>query len=76
MDHFPERMDRAEYDRALMVKAAWYYYVEDYTQQKISDLLGVSRSKVVSLLETARQTASSNSASARVTAAGCRRSGR
>ena len=56
MDHFPERMDRAEYDRALMVKAAWYYYVEDYTQQKISDLLGVSRSKVVSLLETARQT--------------------
>lgn len=56
MDHFPERMDRANYDRTLMIKAAWYYYVENYTQQNISKLLGVSRSKVVSLLETARQT--------------------
>ena len=39
----------------LTVKAAWYYYMENYTQQTISDLLGISRTKVVNLLEKARQ---------------------
>lgn len=56
MEHLPDRMDKTEYDRALMVKAVWYYYIENYTQQRISQLLGVSRSKVIALLETARQT--------------------
>lgn len=49
-------MDRAEYERTLMVKTAWYYYIENYTQQDISRLLGISRAKVISLLERARQT--------------------
>lgn len=46
----------ADFDHLLMVKAAWYYYIEDYTQQHIADLLGISRAKVVVLLERARQT--------------------
>ncbi len=56
MEHILDRRDRAGYDRALMVKAVWYYYIENYTQQQISQLLGVSRSKVISLLDNARQT--------------------
>lgn len=42
------------YEEALMVKVAWYYYLENMTQQKISDLLGISRMKVIKLLEKAR----------------------
>ncbi|WP_455136087.1 sugar-binding transcriptional regulator [Thermophilibacter sp.] len=38
----------------LILKAAWYYYMEDYTQQQISQMLGVSRAKVIRLLEEAR----------------------
>ncbi|MCI8480175.1 MAG: sugar-binding transcriptional regulator [Oscillibacter sp.] len=49
-------MNRSEYERALAVKTAWYYYIENYTQQDISRLLGVSRAKVIALLERARQT--------------------
>ncbi len=44
------------YEEILMVKTAWYYYVENYTQQKISELLGISRVRVIRLLEKARQT--------------------
>ncbi len=51
-----ETENRTELEHFLMVKAAWYYYIEDYTQQTISQLLGVSRGKVISLLERARQT--------------------
>ncbi|MBP0981204.1 MAG: sugar-binding transcriptional regulator [Oscillospiraceae bacterium] len=47
---------KADYEQILMVKTAWYYYVENYTQQSISELLGISRAKVISLLEKARQT--------------------
>lgn len=39
----------------LVLKAAWYYYMEDYTQQQISSMLGVSRAKVIRLLEEARE---------------------
>lgn len=46
---------RIDYDNILMVKTAWYYYMENYTQQNISNLLGISRAKVISLLERARQ---------------------
>lgn len=56
MDHFADNIGKTEFDRALMAKAVWYYYIENYTQRHISQLLGVSRSKVISLLETARQT--------------------
>lgn len=42
-------------DQLLMARAAWYYYFEDYTQQRISELMGISRAKVITLLERARQ---------------------
>lgn len=45
-----------EYEHLLMVKTAWYYYMENYTQQNISHLLGISRARVIHLLEKARQT--------------------
>lgn len=45
-----------DYEEALMVKTAWYYYLENMTQQKISEELGISRMRVIKLLEKARQT--------------------
>lgn len=39
----------------MVIKAAWYYYMEGYTQQQISGMLGVSRAKVIRLLEEARE---------------------
>lgn len=47
---------KSTYEQYLTIKAAWYYYVEEYTQQHISQLLGVSRAKVIALLEAARRT--------------------
>ena len=44
------------YEDALMVKAAWYYYFENMTQQAIAERLSISRMRVIKLLETARQT--------------------
>lgn len=44
----------AEADYQLMLKATWYYYMENYTQQQISQLMGVSRAKVIRLLDEAR----------------------
>lgn len=46
----------SDYEKNLMVKAAWYYYMEDLTQQAIADQLGISRIYVIKLLEKARQT--------------------
>jgi DNA-binding transcriptional regulator LsrR (DeoR family) len=43
-----------DFEEILMVKAAWYYYLENMTQQRISELLCVSRTRVVKLLEKAR----------------------
>ncbi|MDF2631722.1 MAG: sugar-binding protein [Caproiciproducens sp.] len=43
------------YEENLMVKIAWYYYMENMTQQKISDKLSISRIRVIKLLEKARQ---------------------
>lgn len=43
------------YEEALMAKAAWYYYFQDLTQQQISERLGISRIRVIRLLEKARQ---------------------
>lgn len=45
-----------DYEEALMAKAAWYYYFEGMTQQQISDRIGISRIRVIHLLEKARQT--------------------
>ena len=43
------------YEESLMVKAAWYYYFENLTQQAIADRLCISRMRVIKLLEAARQ---------------------
>ena len=43
------------YEESLMVKASWYYYFENMTQQAIADRLSISRMRVIKLLETARQ---------------------
>lgn len=45
-----------EYEESLVIKTAWYYYIENMTQQKISEKLGISRMRVIKLLEKARQT--------------------
>ncbi|MBQ9647777.1 MAG: sugar-binding transcriptional regulator [Oscillospiraceae bacterium] len=44
-----------DYEESLMAKAAWYYYHEDLTQVQISDMLGLSRMKVIKLLDRAKQ---------------------
>lgn len=44
-----------DYEQNLVVKTAWYYYVENMTQQRISEKLGISRMRVIKLLEKARQ---------------------
>lgn len=38
----------------LLLKVTWYYYMENYTQQQISNLVGVSRGKVIRLLDEAK----------------------
>jgi DNA-binding transcriptional regulator LsrR (DeoR family) len=42
-------------EESLVIKTAWYYYLENMTQQKISEKLGISRMRVIKLLEKARQ---------------------
>lgn len=44
-----------EYEEILMAKIAWYYYIEGKTQQSISDMLGISRMRVIKLLDKARE---------------------
>ena len=44
-----------DYEELLMVKIAWYYYIEGKTQQMISDMLGISRMRVIKLLDKARE---------------------
>lgn len=43
-------------EEALMIKISWYYYIDNMTQQRISEFLGISRMRVVKLLEKARTT--------------------
>ena len=45
-----------DYEESLMIKAAWYYYFEDMTQQHVAELMGISRMRVIKLLEKAKQT--------------------
>jgi lsr operon transcriptional repressor len=42
------------YTENMLVKVAWYYYKENLTQNEIAELLDLSRTKVVRLLERAR----------------------
>jgi DNA-binding transcriptional regulator LsrR (DeoR family) len=42
-------------DAELKARAAWHYYVEGLTQEKISELLGVGRIKVHRILSAARE---------------------
>ena len=46
----------SDFEENLMIKTAWYYYMEKLTQQTIADQLGISRMRVIKLLEKARQT--------------------
>ncbi|MBD1379446.1 sugar-binding transcriptional regulator [Metabacillus arenae] len=48
-------MSHDNYSENMLIKAAWYYYKEDLTQNEIADLLSLSRTKVVRLLERARE---------------------
>lgn len=45
-------MDEKTY--TLATKAAWYYYMENYTQHQIAEAMGLSRAKVIRLLEDAK----------------------
>lgn len=45
-----------DYEEALMTKAAWYYYFDGMTQQHVADQMGISRMRVIKLLEKSRQT--------------------
>lgn len=45
-----------DYEETLMVKIAWYYYFEGLTQQNVAETLGITRMRVIKLLEKARQT--------------------
>lgn len=38
----------------LATKATWYYYMENYTQHQIAEAMGLSRAKVIRLLEDAK----------------------
>lgn len=38
----------------LATKAAWFYYMENYTQHQIAEAMGLSRAKVIRLLEDAK----------------------
>lgn len=45
-----------DYEESLMIKITWYYYFDNMTQQHISELFGISRMRVVKLLDKARKT--------------------
>ena len=47
---------KSDFEESLMIKISWYYYMENLTQQAIADQLGISRMRVIKLLERARQT--------------------
>lgn len=44
-----------DYDQILMTKIVWYYYFDNMTQQEIGKQMGISRVRVVRLLEKARK---------------------
>ena len=44
-----------DYKDELITKVAWHYYIENLTQQAIAEKLGISRMRVVKLLDFAKQ---------------------
>ncbi|MDF3001012.1 MAG: sugar-binding protein [Bacillota bacterium] len=44
-----------DYEHSLMIKVIWCYYIEDMTQQAIADRLGISRMRVIKLLDKGRE---------------------
>jgi len=50
-----KEMNKSQDNQELMLKATWYYYANKMTQQKIAEALGISRMKVVRLLDKAEQ---------------------
>ena len=42
------------YEEDLIYKIAWFYYIDNMTQQEISNALNISRTKIVKYLEKAR----------------------
>lgn len=42
-------------EKELVVRIAWYYYIQKKTQKEIADMLGVSRMRVIRLLEKAER---------------------
>ena len=47
---------RQTFEEELMSKIAWYYYIDNLTQQQIAERVGIPRLRVIKLLEKARQT--------------------
>jgi DNA-binding transcriptional regulator LsrR (DeoR family) len=47
-------MIQDKFTENLLIKVAWYYYKDNLTQNEIAELLEISRTKVVRLLERAR----------------------
>ena len=44
-----------DYEEMLTIKIAWYYYIENMTQQQISEKFGLSRMRVIKILEKAKK---------------------
>ena len=44
-----------DYEEMLMTKAAWHYYFEGITQQQAAERMGITRMRIIKLLERARQ---------------------
>lgn len=44
-----------DYKDEIITKVAWHYYIENLTQQAIAEKLGISRMRVVKLLDFAKQ---------------------
>lgn len=47
--------NNTHFEKNLLYKASWYYYMEGLTQQAIAEKLNISRIKVLRLLDRARQ---------------------
>ncbi len=56
MEIMQDTHESYEYEDILLVKAAWYYYIEGLTQQEIGELLDLPRLRVNRLLDKARKT--------------------
>jgi DNA-binding transcriptional regulator LsrR (DeoR family) len=48
-------MPRSDPEESLLTRVSWYYYIQGMTQEEIGAKLGFSRTKIVRILESARQ---------------------